>query len=215
MAANNFAEFLMEQREYSQARSLFTEALSIFRQLGKQSSAAWSLNHLADIALHEKDFAEAHRLYREAYELFRSVGDRWGIARSYADLGRLASEQNNHDGARSLFEQALKVFLELGHTRGLAMVLEGLARLAVREGDFDRASHAGRSRGGAASKGRRCRSVPWNEHALDDALQPARDHTGEANVEAIWAEGLRMSLEEAIRYALRQKPAPPVTVPRS
>jgi predicted ATPase len=214
MAANNFAEFLTEQREYSQARSLLAEALLIFRQLGNQSSAAWSLNHLADIALHQKDFGEAHRLYREAYDLFRSVGDRWGIARSYADLGRLASEQNNQDGARSLFEQALKAFLGLGHSRGLAMVLEGLARSAVREGDFDRALTLA-----AAAEGLRQRvGAPkrtLERAALDDALQPARDHTAEAHVDAIWEVGLHMSLEEAIRYALRQKPAPPVTVPRS
>jgi predicted ATPase len=214
MAANNFAEFLIEQREYSQARSLLTEALSIFRQLGNQSSDAWSLNHLADIALHEKDFAEAHRLYYEAYDLFRSLGDQWGIARSYADLGRLSSEQNNQDGARSLLEQALKAFLELRHTRGVAMVLERLACVAVCERDFDRgltlvaAAEGLRQKAGAPKR-------PVERASLDDALQTARDHIGKASAEAIWAEGLRMSLEEAIRYALRQRPAPRATVPRS
>jgi tetratricopeptide (TPR) repeat protein len=214
MAANNFAEFLAEQREYPQARSLLMEALSIFRQLGNQSSAAWSLNHLADIALHEEDFAEAHRLYREAYDLFRSLGDQWGIARSYADLGRLSSEQNNQDGARSLLEQALKAFLELGHTRGVAMVLERLACVAVCERDFHRAITLV-----AAAEGLRQRAGvpkrPVERATLEDALQPARDHTGEASAPTIWAEGLRMPLEEAIRYALCQKPEPRVTAPRS
>jgi predicted ATPase len=213
-AANNFAEFLAEQREYSQARSPLTEALSIFRELGNQSSAAWSLNHLAGIALLQKDFAEAQRLYREASDLFRGIGDRWGMARSYADLGHLASEQHNHDDARSLFEQALKAFLELGHTRGVAMVLERLACMAVREREFDRglrlaaAAEGLRQRAGAPKR-------PAERANLDDAVQTARNHTGEAGAEAIWSEGLRMSLEEAIRYELRQRPAPGATVPRS
>ena len=214
MAANNFAEFLVEQREYSQARSLLTEALLIFRQLGKQSSAAWSLNHLADIALHEQDFAEAHRLYREAYELFRSVGDRWGIARSYADLGRLESEQNDHDGARSLFEQALKVFLELGHTRGLAMVLEELARLAVREGHFDRAltlaaaAEALRQRVGLQKR-------PEERDALEDALQAARITLVKQTSRPFGQRGCACRWKTLSGTRCAQKPASPVTAPRS
>jgi tetratricopeptide (TPR) repeat protein len=214
MAANNFAEFLTEQGEYLQARSLFEEALSIFGQLGNQSSAAWSLNHLADIALHQKDFAGANRLYREALDRFRSVGDRWGIARSYADLGRLASVQNNRDGARSLFEQALRTFLELRHTRGVAMVLERLACMAVRERDFDRgltlvaAAEGLRQRAGAPKR-------PVERASLEDALQTSRDHTGDAKAQAIWVEGLRMPLEQTIRYALGQQPAPPLTIRRN
>jgi predicted ATPase len=205
MAANNFAEFLTEQGEYAPARCLFEETLAIFRALGNDSSAAWSLNHLADIAFHRKNLPEAHRLYSEAYDVFRTREDLWGVARSLADLGRLASEQNDPNAAHSFFEQALGVFLELRHTRGVARVLEGFACLAVRERQFDRALTLA-----AAAEGLRQKigapKRPMERSDLDRALQPAWQQVCESAAGAIWAQGQRMPLQDAIRYALARKP---------
>jgi tetratricopeptide (TPR) repeat protein len=198
---SNFGEFVTRQGEYSLARSLFEEALSLFREIGNEDGVGWSLNHLGDLALDENDFAEASRFYHEGCDVFCRLRNRWGMARSFADLGRLASEQNDQDGARRLFGQALGMLIDLGHTRGIARVLEGLACVAVRQGDLDEAL----TLCGAAEGIRQRVGAPQRaaERAkLDRILEPAwraRDHS--AN-KAIWSEGLRMPIEEAIRYAL-------------
>jgi hypothetical protein len=117
------------------------------------------------------------------------------------DLGRLASEQNEHEDARTLLEQALRTFAELGHTRGVARVLEELACVAVREQDFKHALTLC-----AAAEGLRQRIGALKRHAerarLDRILEPAWRDIDESTSRAIWAQGLRMPLDEAIRCAL-------------
>jgi predicted ATPase len=213
-AVNNLAEFLTSQGEYAPARQLFEEALGIFRELGNENSVGWSLNHLGDIAFYEKDFAEARRLYNEACDVFRRAGDRWGIARSFTDLGRLASEQYDQEAALCFFEQAFEAFLELGHTRGVARVLEGLACVAVRAREFERALTLA-----AAAEGLRQRvgapKRPAEQAGLLRILEPAWQDRGEAVANALWAEGLRMPLEAAIRYVPGWTPSLHQKLPRS
>jgi predicted ATPase len=205
-ALSNLAELVAGLCEYALARSLLEEALSIFQEIGNGSGVGWSLNHLGDLAFDQRNFAEAFRYYHEGFDAFQVIGDRWGIARSFADLGRLASEQNDQGGARSLFEQALRGFMELGHTRGVAKVLEGLAGVAVREGKLDCALTLG-----AAAEGLRQRvgapKRPVERALLDRVLQPAWREGDPSIATAIWADGLRMPLDQAIRYAL-DWPAP-------
>jgi tetratricopeptide (TPR) repeat protein len=200
-ALSNFAEFVTRQRECSLARSLFNEALSLFREIGNDDGVGWTLNHLGDVAFDENEFEEASRFYHEGYDVFRRGGNRWGVARSLADLGHLASEQNDQEGARSLFVQALRTFIDLGHTRGVARALEGLACVAVRQGDSDKALILG-----AAAEGIRQRVGAPRRHTerakLDRILEPAWRARDQAESNAIWAESLRMPLEEAIRRAL-------------
>jgi hypothetical protein len=129
------------------------------------------------------------------------LGDRWGIARSLTDLGRLASEQNNHEDARALLAQALRTFAELSHTRGVATVLEELACVAVREQDFEHAltlcaaAEGLRQRIGALKRQR-------ERARLDRILEPAWREIDALTSRAIWTQGLRMRLNEAIRCAL-------------
>jgi predicted ATPase len=212
-ALSNYAEFVTAEGEHALARGLLQEALSIFRKLNDGSGIGWSLNHLGDVAFDERSFTEASRFYHDAYEVFHRVGDRWGMARSHADLGRLASEQNDQRAACSFFEQALGGFVDLGHMRGVAIVLEGLARVAVRQADIDRAltlcaaAEGIRQRVGAPRR-------PTEQATIDHDLKPAWRRKNPAIASAIWAEGLRMQIDEAIQYALTPKPSHRVTPAR-
>jgi predicted ATPase len=200
-ALSNLAECVTAQGEHALSRSLLEEALSMFREVGDASGAGWSLNHLGDVAFEEGDFGEASRLYHAGYAVFEGQGDRWGVARSLTDLGRLASEQDNHEDARALLEQALRTFAGLRHTRGVARVLEELACVAVREQDFEHALTLC-----AAAEGLRQRIGAPKRQAerarLDRILAPAWREMDESISRAIWAQGVRLPLDEAILCAL-------------
>ena len=204
-ALSNFAEFVIARGEYALGRSLLEEALSIFRELGNASGVGWSLNHLGDISFEENDFAEASRLYHAGYDVFQGLGEQWGIARSLTDLGHLASEQNDLEGARALLKRALRTFAGLGHTRGVARVLEELACVAVREQDLEHALTLC-----AAAEGLRQRMGTAKRQAeqarLDHIIEPAWRDIDQSTSSAIWAQGLRMPLEQAIQYALNGLP---------
>jgi predicted ATPase len=204
-ALSNYAEFIVVEGEHALARSLLEESLSIFQNLEKGSGIAWCLNHLGDVAFEEGNFADARRLYQDAYQVFYSVPDRWGMARSFADLGRLALEQDEEENAGSLFEQALTAFVDLGHTRGVAIVLEGLARVSLRVGDVDRAITLCAAAEAIRQRIRASRR-PAEQATFDLALKSAWRRKDHATADAIWAKGLRMRPDEAIRYALDRKP---------
>jgi tetratricopeptide (TPR) repeat protein len=213
-ALSNYAGFVAAEGEYALARCLLEEALSIFRKLKDESGIGWSLNHLGDVAFDERSFAEASRFYHDAYAVFHGAGNRWGMARSQADLGRLASEQNDQRAACSYFQQALREFADLGHTRGIAIVLEGLACVAVRQEDIDRAltlcaaAEGIRQRIGAPKR-------PVEQATLDHSMQPAWRCKDPAKINTIWEKGMRMGVEDAIRYALDPKPSGRATSPHN
>jgi hypothetical protein len=146
------------------------------------------------------DLAEARRLYQEAADIFRRQGERWGMARSSTDLGYLACDQDDPATARSLFGEALAIFLELGHKRGLAKVLEGLACLAAHQDNPERALRLA----GAASSLRQTIGAPRRsveQAKLEATLVPAWQGDS-ATTKAMWADGWRMRLDDALQYAV-------------
>jgi hypothetical protein len=55
---------------------------------------------------------------------------------------------------------------------------------------------------------------PAEQAIIDHELKPAWRRKNPAIASAIWAEGLRMQIDEAIRYALTRKPLHRVTPAR-
>ena len=216
-ALSNFAEFVTREGEYALARSLLEEALSIFRELGNASGVGWSLNHLGDVAFDEGDFRgglsslpRRLRCLPEGWEID------WGIARSLDRPGPPGIGTERSRDARSLAFRAgpQEHSSRLGHTRGVARVLEELACVAVRERDFDRALTLC-----AAAEGLRQRIGAPKRQAerarLDRTLEPAWRGIDHTSASAIWAEGLRMPLEQAIRYALDRPSSPQALLHRN
>jgi predicted ATPase len=208
---NNLAVVVNAQGDQSRARSLLEQSISIFREIGEEVGAAWSVSHLGDVARDQGELPEAQRLYEEAANAFRRLGHAWGTARSSADLAYLACESGDLEAAHALYEDALTAFLHLGHKRGLARALEGFACLAQREQNPERALILA----GAAVAIRRAIGAParpYEQAKLERALEPAWQHRDPESATASWNDGLRMSLEEAIKFALeraRSKPSPP------
>ncbi|MDQ4058597.1 MAG: hypothetical protein M3124_05685, partial [Actinomycetota bacterium] len=96
--------------------------------------------------------------------------------------------------------------VELGDLDGVAEAIEGLAGLAVAEERFVRAARLG----GAADSLRRTLGIPLPEVdrvRLDGWLEEPRDRLGGEDFNAAWAEGAGMTTEQAIAYALQDRPA--------
>jgi hypothetical protein len=95
----------------------------------------------------------------------------------------------------------LQAFTTLDHKRGIARVLEGFAWLARRDRVFERALMLA----GAAATVRQTFGVaprPTEQAALERSLEPAWKSRDRAAARALWLAGGRMSLDEAIAYAL-------------
>ncbi len=201
---HNLANVVKVRGDYPRARWALREATEIFEELGDRSGAAWSINQQGDISRAMGDTAGARLLYERALTVFRGAADPWGSARSLADLGYIDCEQGNLTAAHQAFRGSLEIFATLGHRRGVARILEGYASLALAEAEAMRAL----TLAAAAAQLRKLISAPLSQaeqSQLDKIVQVSREALNESEAQRALAAGTVMSMEEAMRYSLRDE----------
>ena len=225
VALGQAAQFTGETRVSRQA---FEEALMLYRDLDEPLNAAACLTQLADIALEQHDVDAARRLVEESVAL-RGQSDSPGRARALATLGEIALVEGDlvraaesftetiellravapesvnlpfaieslgdvhyrlgeSIPALEAFQDSLRLVREIGDP-ALVIPLEGVA--AVWE-TLGRSDHAARLAGAAE----RFREVSGFTTSRPGRVLPER-------IGPAWSEGRRMSVDEAIDYALR------------
>ena len=119
--------------------------------------------------------------------------------------------QGEIDRAERDAHEALALAIDLNALLGVPDILELLAILAV---DGGRYPEGARLFGAAEALRQRIGSVRFNAHdaAHDSAVARLREAFGDNEVDAAWAEGASLSIEESIAYAQRgrgerQRPA--------
>ena len=143
--------------------------------------------------------------YGRSADLCRTIGLRSVGARSLQMLGHARLDLDDIRGARGAFEEALPTCLELGDRWVVPLVMAGFAGVAVRTGRPRRALRLAGVAWGLCEAGQF--SMPAvREARLEQWLRPARKQLGSAAVQQIVAEGRRMSLAEAVSYALADEP---------
>jgi tetratricopeptide (TPR) repeat protein len=201
---SNLASIVKLQKDYTRARSLYEESLSIFRELGDTTGVAWAFNHQGDVAREQGDSAAARLLYEQSLATFRELNDRWGIAGSLADLGNLARDQRDYRGADSLYRESIGVFQGLEHKRGIARLLESFACLAAGQSEAELSLRLA----GAAAALRQSIGVPLSgeeQEKLERGLEPARRALTTTTGRTAWLEGWVMPVEKAIEDVLRPR----------
>jgi len=142
--------------------------------------------------------------YQRSVEECRAVGYRSFAARSLQMLGHARLDLGDIRGAREAFEEALPTCLEVGDRWVVPVVLAGFAGVAASTGRPRRALRlAGVARG-------LCEAGQFSMPAvigtrLEERLVPARKRLGSAAAR-VMAEGRRMTLAEAVSYALADEP---------
>jgi tetratricopeptide (TPR) repeat protein len=124
-----------EQGDYSAARALHEESLSIRQELSDQWDIAGSLSNLGLIARDQGDYATARALYTESLTILRAEGYDQGAANALSNLGVVAHRQGNYDDAAQLHTESLALRRTLGDQRGIAISLINLGLVAFAQGD--------------------------------------------------------------------------------
>jgi DNA-binding CsgD family transcriptional regulator len=170
------------------------------------------LNNLGRAAYYQGDFGAARSLHEQSLAIRREVGDRRGIATTLGDLGDVAHQQADYATARALREESLALWQQLEDPWGLAYALEGFAELAsvqdapglvvrlVAASTVQReAIHAPRS--------------PASAQRMQRLIEAARGRLNRDDEAAAWADGQRLTADEAVRAATslgQAAPAPRV-----
>jgi len=154
----------------------------------------------AQLALGERD--EAAAFLDEAITLARASAMTWVLGRAARVRAELRARESDLQGAESRAHEALNLAREAGDQLGLVDALELLARLAAAQD-----SHKEAIRLWAAAESVRSdlgyARFPVDRGPHEAALAAAKEALGADEFAATWAEGAKLSAEEAIAYAAR------------
>lgn len=196
------------------ARAHYEESLAIRRELKDKRGIAMQLVNLGELARGMGDYEAANSLYQEGLAIARELGDRLGVGMVLHNLGHVALHSRRYAQAYDLFAESLRIFSEMHNKRDIAYCLSAIAGVygAVRQPQ-------------RAAMLFSAAQVLFN--TISSRLDPADLIEYERNLAATrlqlsppdwglaWEAGQRMSVDEAVAYALQRAPQldqPSVTV---
>jgi predicted ATPase/DNA-binding CsgD family transcriptional regulator len=216
------AEMLFfSQGDQARVRTLLEEGLALCKEVGYKVGIADCFCLSGQLALSQGDAASARRLIEESLVLSREMGNQQDIARSLFVLGRVAESKGDYAAARALYEESLAIGRVVDDNRHLASRLdfltfvEGLAGLFVAQGEPVRAVRLW----GAAAVLREAMGTPIPpvyRADYDRSVVATRAQLGEKVFAVAWAEGRKMTPEQALAaQAIPSIPMPekPTSVP--
>lgn len=192
------------QERYADAVAFWEQGLALAVADGDLRRRAWYLDNLGGAAKFQGDFARAAELVQESLALYRRIEDEPGISEVLQDLSYIAFAQGDLERAENLMLECLALVRHHREKDRIAYAFEGLARVAASRGEAKRAARLW----GAGETLREDMDVPLmpQQQALHDrALAELLVHADQTLVAIAWREGRSMSLEEALRYALKEE----------
>ena len=206
----------MHGSEQERVETLREETEALLPELSDPQLTASLLVFLGLVALNGDDYQRTFALLEEGLHLFREMGDTYGTAICCGTLGFVALHLDDVDRAARMFEEALRSLRELKDKVGTLHCLIGCASVNALRGEQTRAAQLW----GAAEALGEAASVPLlpaieSRYDYEGHVAAARSRLGEEAFEAQWAEGRKMTPEEAVEYALLapERPAEPEAPP--
>ena len=191
--------------DFAAARGYAEASVQLQRELGNPWSAAIAIMGLGAGASFQGHFAEAKAHLAESETLFRQVGDRQMVHSTVSEQAHIERRQGHYPQALALYAQTIAGWQELGHRAALAHELECCAFIACAQAEGQRAARLfGAAQSLRASANSAMSGIERMEY--DQNIAALRALLDTEALEAAWAEGRSMTMEEAIAYALTPRP---------
>ena len=178
------------------------EAARLFREVGDSYGLACTKQALGNVYAYKSNYEKAHSHYDEAMGVFQEFGDRYMKARILMGLARLSFFEGNTEKAEAGWKDSLMLFEELGADHFASLILADLAEIAQDRGDQRRAARL------LGAHKALMETITNPEERTHGGFPPYRKEAFvrySAEYPEEWAEGQRMTLEQAIEYALSDK----------
>jgi predicted ATPase/class 3 adenylate cyclase len=209
-ALSALAEVVLWQGDFKLAHSQLDEALALAHAIKDRFSILLSLGMLGELARQEHDYVRAHSLFEESLALGRELQGWESIAIVLSELGYLTLQENQLAEAFRNFTESLDIYHSKGEKFGIAMCLTGFACIAsakgiegpVSDGLLERAVKL-LAAAEALMKVMGARLFPPDQIEFDQALAETRKKLDAEAFSSAWEEGLAMTLEQAVAYALQ------------
>lgn len=178
--------------------------LAVIREMDDKPGMALALNILGELARIEGDYEAAKRYYEECLEISIETGERIREGMQYGNLGFIAYHNEEYQLAEQLIKQGLVIFKDLDINYQLATSFSCLAGPTA---ELGRPQRAARLLGAANAQ---METLGSDHHPADQGeirlfLDTIRDRLGEKEFQEAWREGQRMTIQEAVAYALEEE----------
>jgi tetratricopeptide (TPR) repeat protein len=205
LCLGTLADLTLEEGHAARASTLFEECRALWMDLGHRVMANLQLLGEGDAAICSGDAVSARWRYQESLVGNREAEDRLGVAHSLLRLARLETEEGDLSTAGRALRESLALFNAERLATGVCSCLEGLAAFAAA---CEKPAPATRVCAAADALRPTLGTIqPFVERkAREDLLRALRSGLGEEAFAAAWAEGRRMSVDQAIAEALKTAP---------
>ena len=183
--------------------ALLHEALALFRELPDEAGIARCLWGIGNELHFEQRYSDATTALDEAIRLFRQQREIFSLAWALHTRAISAIKMQEPAVAQRFLSEGLQIFSDASDFSGIAVLLDDASSVANATGDVPRAFRlAGASAALQASSGAELAALVNVEEGRDwrEAL------TTEEQKRA-WAEGLAMTVQQAVAYALTPESA--------
>src|SRR5438309_2999010 len=200
-ANTGMARLALRRGHTKEVRKWSEEGLAIARARGEKADAATPLHMLAAAARVDGDIGQARQFYRENLALNRELGRPDVVSVELGNLGALEVLDGNIPEAVPLLRESLEIAYKRGDKYLAPYELVWLGRVALAEGSPARAATlfaAARAQFNETGLAMDPDEAPEYEKGLV-AIREALD---EKAFSAAWAVGKKMSLDEAVAFAL-------------
>jgi predicted ATPase/DNA-binding XRE family transcriptional regulator len=194
------ASCALAERDFASAERYVEQALLHGDEISDPVGVYIALLTLGQAKRFQGRFAHAERLFEDALVLIRAHGDHAGIGAGLYGLAQVALARGDHDRARALQLKSLAIRQSVGDVIGVTQCLDHFAMAATGAGALVQAARLF----GAAEALR----VPTGGGAFlmviadqERAVAAAREGLGDADFDAAWTAGSRMSMAEAVAEA--------------
>jgi non-specific serine/threonine protein kinase len=202
---NDLGTLAIEEGNLERVGTLWEESLRLKKALGDKRDIALTMGNLAELERWKGNDQQATSLLEEALEIQRELGDTYGMAMACNNLGYVMHNLGDYERAAFYFGQSLMLNRELGDKVHIAGCLAGLAWVAAAKGH---PAAAARLLGTVEPMLEILGAVldPSDRLPYDQNLRAVRAQLDDASWEAEQAAGRAMTLEQAVAYALEERP---------
>jgi hypothetical protein len=183
------------------ADQLFTECLTLARELDATFLTGFGLFGLAYVELLRGDLDGMLQRLRESLELTRVMIQPWAIAWAQFSLGVVSIMRGDKQAAVGEITDSLRQRSLIRDARGMTDSLEVLANLASDAGDFDWSAHLH----GAAEVQREANGLtilPFLRPMHDESVERLRNALDRDALDAMWQQARTTPLEKTVLEAL-------------
>jgi predicted ATPase/transcriptional regulator with XRE-family HTH domain len=206
--STSLAEVEISAEYATEARRLLLRSLEIAHTQNDGGSflIGWATNHLGHVALLEGNLVEAQEWIAQSMQVFDSLGGDdgrriFGHAWGRHCLGEVSLAKQDARSAASNFRAAILLALKFDDELCISWCLAGLAGACALDEEPERGAKLW-----GAGEGLRdrvgCRIAPASRRNRERTVALLHEQLGEAEFTRLAAEGAKMSVDEAVAFAL-------------